>query len=83
MNRPCRIVRKESGEDWWAYLQRLAAAEGLELKTREELARFDKQRKKDGQKKTSYEEWESKTDGDSRIMKMKNGSTHLARRVVS
>jgi transposase len=72
------IVRKESGEDWRAYLQRLAAAEGLELKTREELARFDKQRKKDGKKKTSNEEWESKTDGDSRIMKMKDGSTHLA-----
>ena len=44
------IVRKESGEDWRAYLQRLAGAEGLELKTREELARFDKQRKKDGKK---------------------------------
>lgn len=72
------IVRKESGEDWRAYLQRLAAAEGLELKTREELAHFDKQRKKDGKKKASNEEWESKTDADSRIMKMKNGSTHLA-----
>lgn len=78
INRPCRIVRKESGEDWRAYLQRLAAAEGLELKAREELARFDKQRKKDGKKKTSNEDWASKTDGDSRIMKMKDGSTHLA-----
>ena len=72
------IVRKETGEDWRAYLQRLAAAEGLDLKTREELARFDKQRKKDGQKKTSNAEWESQTDGDSRIMKMKDGSTHLS-----
>ena len=73
------IVRKESGEDWRAYLQRLAGAEGLELKTREELARFDKQRKKDGKKTASNDEWESKTDADSRIMKMKDGSTHLAR----
>ena len=72
------IVRKESGEDWRAYLQRLAAAEGLELKTREELARFDKQRKKAGKKTASNDEWESKTDADSRIMKMKDGSTHLA-----
>ncbi len=73
------IVRKESGEDWRAYLQRLAGAEGLELKTREELARFDKQRKKDGKKTASNDEWESKTDADSRIMKMQDGSTHLAR----
>lgn len=72
------IVRKESGEDWRAYLQRLAAAEGLDLKTREELARFDKQRQKEGRKKTSNEEWESETDPDSRIMKMKDGSTHLS-----
>ena len=72
------IVRKETGEDWRAYLQRLAAAEGLELKTREELARFDKQRKKDGKKKASNEEWESETDPNARIMKMKDGSTHLA-----
>jgi hypothetical protein len=72
------IVRKESGEDWRVYLQRPVAVEGLDLKTREELARFDKQRKKDGKKKTSNEEWESQTDGDSRIMKMKDGSTHLA-----
>ena len=71
------IVRKETG-DWRAYLQRLAAVEGLERQTREELARFDQQRKKDGKKKASNEEWESKTDGDSRIMKMKDGSTHLA-----
>ena len=69
MNRPCRIVRKESGEDWRAYLQRLAAAEGLELKTREELARFDKQRKKAGKKTASNDEWESKTDADARIRK--------------
>ena len=33
---------------------------------------------KDGKKKASNEEWESKTDDDSRIMKMKDGSTHLA-----
>ena len=78
-NRPCRIVRKETGEDWRADLQRLAAAAGLDLKTRDEWARFDKQRKKDGQKQASNEEWESKTDGDARIMTMKDGSTHLAR----
>ena len=72
------IVRKESGEDWRAYPQRLAAAEGLELKTREERARFDKQRKKTA----SNDEWQSKTDADSRIMKMTDGSTHLARYFV-
>ena len=53
---PCRIVQKETGEDWRADLQRLVAAENLELKTREELARFDKQRKQGGQKQASNEE---------------------------
>ena len=60
------IVRKETG-DWRAYLQRLAAVEGLERQTREELARFDQQRKKDGKKKASNEEWESKTEDRRRL----------------
>lgn len=75
------IVRKDTDEDWLAYLKRLAAEEGLDLHTREELARFDKQRKKAGQKTASNDEWESKSDPDSRIMKMKDKSTHLAYKV--
>src|SRR5437867_5656662 len=69
------IVRKESGEDWMTYLKRLAEAAGIEDPTEEEARRFDKGRK---DKKVSNEEWESPIDPESRITKMKDGTTHLA-----
>jgi transposase len=69
------IVRKDTGEDWQEYLKRLAEEDGIENPTAEDLRRFDKQRK---DKKVSNEEWESPTDPDSRIAKMKDGTTHLA-----
>jgi transposase len=69
------IVRKDSGEDWKQYLQGLAKAEGLVNPTEEDLRRLDRGRK---DKKVSNEQWESPTDPDSRIAKMKDGRTHLA-----
>jgi len=69
------IVRKETGEDWKAYVRRLAAAEGVEIENDEDLRKYDKNRKN---KTASNEEWESATDGDARITKMKDGRTHLA-----
>jgi len=69
------IERKDSGEDWKAYLTRLAQEAGIENPTDEELRRFDKKRTG---KKVSNEDWESSTDPDSRITKMKDGTTHLA-----
>jgi transposase len=75
------IVRKDSGEDWKAYLRRLMIEEGAigehDEPTDEELRRFDKQRAKSGTKKVSNEEWESPTDPDARIVRMKDGRTHL------
>lgn len=68
------IVRKDTGEDWKEYLKRLAAEEGIEDPSDEELRRFDKNRPK----KVSNKEWESSVDPDSRITKMKDGRTHLA-----
>jgi transposase len=68
------IVRKDTGEDWKEYLKRLAAEEGIENPTDEELRRFDKKRTK----KVPNKEWESPIDPDSRITKMKDGRTHLA-----
>jgi transposase len=68
------IVRKDTGEDYQTYLKRLLAAEGVENPTAEEIRRFDQKRKK----KASNKEWESPTDADSRITKMKDGTTHLA-----
>jgi transposase len=68
------LVRRDTGEDWKAYVRGLAAAEGMENPTDEELRRFDKKRKK----KTSNRDWQSATDPDSRVTKMKDGRTHLA-----
>ena len=69
------LVRRDTGEDWRAYLRQLAAAEGVEDRSDEDLRRFDKKRKG---KKTSNKEWESSTDASSRVTKMKDGRTHLA-----
>jgi transposase len=70
------IVRRDTGEDWNDYLRRLLQEqEGVENPTDEELRHFDRQRK---DKRVSNEEWQSPTDPDSRIAKMKNGRTHLA-----
>ena len=69
------IVRKDTGEDWKEYLQGLAKAEGIQNPTEEDLRRLDRARQ---DKKVSNEQWESRTDGDSRIAKMKDGRTHLA-----
>jgi transposase len=69
------IIRKDTSEDWKEYLKRLAQEAGIEDPTDEDLRRFDKNRK---DKKVSNEEWASKTDADSRITKMKDGTTHLA-----
>ena len=70
------IVRRDTGEDWKEYLRRLLKEQqGVENPTDEELRRFDKQRK---DKRVSNEEWMSETDPDSRITKMKDGTTHLA-----
>ena len=73
------IVRRDTGEDWKAYVKRLMQEEGVieagEEPTVEEIARFDRKRQ---DKKVSNREWQSETDPDSRIAKMKDGRTHLA-----
>lgn len=68
------IVRRDTGEGYDAYVTTLAEAAGLTQPTREELARFDRKRKKKG----SNQEWQSPADPDARIAKMKDGRTHLA-----
>lgn len=73
------IVRRDTGEDWRQYVVGLMQEQGLiaanEEPTDEEVRRFDKKRKN---KKVSNEDWESTTDPDARIAKMKDGRTHLA-----
>ncbi|MEP4222831.1 MAG: hypothetical protein ABJ378_06155 [Rhodopirellula bahusiensis] len=70
------IVREDNGDDWQAYLRKLYFEEtGEDNPSDEELRRFDKGRK--SKKKVSNDEWESATDPDSRIGKMKDGRFHL------
>jgi transposase len=73
------IVRKDTGEDWRAYVVGLMKEQGAigpdAEPTDEEIRRFDKKRKN---KKVSNDDWESPTDPDARIAKMKDGRTHLA-----
>jgi transposase len=70
------IVRKDNGDDWQEYLRKLYEEEtGISDPDDEELRRFDKRRKP--KKKVSNEDWESETDPDSRIGKMKDGRFHL------
>ncbi len=68
------IVRRDSGEGWKQYIKRLAQEAGIENPTEEDARRLDRKRKK----RVSNKDWESKTDSDSRIAKMKDGRTHLA-----
>src|SRR5215470_16190856 len=68
------IVRRETGENYNEYLKRLAEAEGVNAKDAAALRRMDRKRKK----KTSNEDWESPSDGDAEITKLKDGRTALA-----
>jgi transposase len=69
------IVRRATGEDWKTYLRGLAAEAGIENPTDEELRRFDKTR---NDKKVSNDEWVLPNDPESRIARMKDGTTHAA-----
>ena len=68
------IVRRDTGESYMAYLQRLAEAEGIEAKDAAALLRLDRKRKK----KTSNADWISPSDGEAEITKLKDGRTALA-----
>jgi hypothetical protein len=68
------IVRKDTGEDYTTYLKRLCEAQGIENPTVEDARRMDRTREG---KKTSNKEWESPTDADARIVRLKDGRTRL------
>ncbi|MGB9473426.1 MAG: transposase [Candidatus Acidiferrum sp.] len=68
------IVRRDTGESYMAYLQRLADAEGIEAKDAAAWLRLDRKRKK----KTSNADWSSPSDGEAEITKLKDGRTALA-----
>lgn len=68
------IVRKDSGESYSEFLTELAKSSGIETPTRADLAKIDRNRPRKG----SNDDWEHPGDPTAKIMKMKDGSTHLA-----
>jgi transposase len=68
------IVRKDTGDDYTTYLKKLCEAQGIENPTVEDARRMDRTREG---KKTSNKEWESPTDADARIVRLKDGRTRL------
>jgi transposase len=71
------IVRRDNGESYGEFLQRLAKESGIATPTRAEVARLDRKRKKKG----SNQEWQHPHDPEARITKMKDGRTHLAHKL--
>ena len=69
------LRRRDTGEDYQAFLKKLAHEAGLENPSAEDLRRFDKKRK---DKTTSNEDWVAPADPEAQITKMKDGTTHLA-----
>jgi len=69
------IVRKDTGEGYRHMLHRMAEDSGMNTPTNEELSRMDRKRKG---KKLSNKDWESPTDPEAKIARMKDGRTRLA-----
>lgn len=69
------IVRRDTKESYPQFVKRLAEESGMENPTEEDARRFDRKR---AEKRTSNEEWESRTDSEARIAKLKDGRTRLA-----
>ncbi|MBN1458554.1 MAG: transposase, partial [Armatimonadetes bacterium] len=68
------IVRRDTGEGYQEFLEKLAKESGIQTPTREDLAKLDRRRKKKG----SNDDWFNPHDPDAKITKMKDGRTHLA-----
>jgi transposase len=68
------LVRREDGQSYGAYVKQLARAAGVENASQEQLARFDRTRKKS----MSNRDWKHPHDASARIAKMKDGRTRMA-----
>src|SRR5438309_7542696 len=69
------IVRRDTGEGYREMLARMAKESGIETPTAEDLIRLDRNR---NGKTLSNAEWQSPSDPDAKIAKLKDGRTHLA-----
>jgi transposase len=69
------LRRKDSQQGYREFVEGLAEAAGVPTPSLAELAALDRQRQP---KTLSHQEWESPTDPDARVAKLKDGTTHLA-----
>jgi len=69
------MARREDGSDWETYVRKLAEEAGVEIKSEEDLRRFDRKRRG---KRVSNDDWTSPTDADAKIARMKDGTTKFA-----
>ncbi len=72
------MARRDDGSDWKAYVGKLAEEAGVEIKSEEDLRRFDRKRRG---KRVSNDDWTSPSDPDAKIARMKDGTTKFAHKV--
>ena len=72
------LIRRETKDDYEAFLTKMAAESGIETPTKDELLRFDRKRKN---KKMSNDDWEHPQDPDAKIGKMKDGRTKMSHKI--
>jgi len=70
-----RLVRKDSGASCREYVKELMREAGEDPTDSAAVVRFDRKRPN---KTLSNRDWQSETDPDARIARMKDGTTHLA-----
>ena len=69
------IVRKDTRQSYDEMLENMCKESGIATPSREEMVRMDKKRQG---KKLSNEDWESTTDSDAKIARMKDKTTKMA-----
>ena len=67
------LVNRNTGEAYWDYVKRLAAASGIDPQDSAAVRKFDRQRPK----KMSNQEWENPDDPDAKIGPKKDGATDM------
>ena len=68
------LTHRNTQEDYWAYVRRLASEAGVDASDQEAVRRFDKKRPG---RKTSNQEWVNPHEPEARIGKTKDGATDL------
>ena len=67
------LVNRNTGEAYWDYVKRLAAASGIDPQDSAAVRKFDRKRPK----KMSNQEWENPAEADAKIGPKKDGATDM------